>query len=173
MKYRIKLSFIFINWLLSYWTFSSSIKTVSFEISFTAYQTYFHKHEHLFWSASRLARTTLSLLHLRIRVSPTLVTINICKHASCEGKESLKTLLRRGFTQKEDKNKTNNRKLYPVVVTAVNEVAKRVKIHYVGIFGSLFVILAASLCAVELFLKFLWLGNFILQRFFYRSFLNS
>ena len=82
----------------------------------------------------------LSLLHLRIRVSPALVTINICKHASCEGKESLKTLLRRGFTQKEDKNKTNH-KLYPVVVTAVNEVAKRVKIHYVGIFGSLFVIL--------------------------------
>ena len=75
--------------------------------------------------------------------------------------------------RKKTRTKPTTVKLYPVVVTAVNEVAKRVKIHYVGIFGSLFVILAASLCAVELFLKFLWLGNFMLQRFFYRSFLTS
>ena len=59
--------------------------------------------------------------------------------------------------------KTNDRQLYHVVVTAADKVAKRVKIHYVGL---IFVIFAASLCVVELFLKFLSLGNLILQRFF-------
>ena len=40
-----------------------------------------------------------------------------------------------GFIQKKIRTKTNDRKLYPVVVTAVDKVIKRVKIHYVGIFG--------------------------------------
>ena len=70
--------------------------------------------------------------------------------------------------------KTNDRQLYHVVVTAADKVAKRVKIHYVGlIFGIFFVIFADSLCVVELFLKFLSLGNLILQRFFLHSFLPS
>ena len=60
--------------------------------------------------------------------------------------------------RKKTRTKTNDRKLYPVVVTAVDKVTKRVKIHHI----SIFVILAVSLCVVEFFLKFLLLGNFIL-----------
>ena len=43
-----------------------------------------------------------------------------------------------GFIQKKIRTKTNDRKLYPVVVTAVDKVIKRVKIHYVGIFEIFF-----------------------------------
>ena len=42
---------------------------------------------------------------------------------------------RGGVIQKKIRTKTNDRKLYPVVVTAVDKVIKRVKILYVGIFG--------------------------------------
>ena len=72
------------------------------------------------------------------------------------------------FRKKTRKPTTLN--FHPVVVTAVDKVAKRGNIHNVGIFGIFFVILAASLWVVELFLKFLSLGNFIHQRFFERSF---
>ena len=94
---------------------------------------------------------------LRIRVSIALVAISICK----QGGYSDEVFPTRLLFRKKTRTKTNDRKLYPVVVTAANKVTKRVKIHHIGIF----VILAVSLCVVELFLKFLSLGDFILQRF--------
>ena len=61
--------------------------------------------------------------------------------------------------RKKTRTKTNDRKLYPVVVTAVNKITKRVKFtKLAGIFGIFLVILAGSLCVVKLFLKLLSLG---------------
>ena len=57
-----------------------------------------------------------------------------------------------GFIQKKIRTKTNDRKLYPVVVTAVDKVIKRVKIHYVGIFG-IFEILFCDTCSFSLCLR--------------------
>ena len=83
-----------------------------------------HKPEHLLWLVSRLARTTLSLLRLPIKVSITLTTIHFCKHGGCKGKESSKRYSNEVFStgllfRKKTRAKTNDRKLYPVVVTAV------------------------------------------------------
>ena len=69
------------------------------------------------------------------------------------------------------RKKTRTRK-----TSAVDKIGKRAKIHYVEIFGIFeifFFIFIASLCIVELFLKLLSLGNWILQRLFLRSFLPS
>ena len=58
--------------------------------------------------------------------------------------------------RKKTRTKTNACKLYPVVVTAVNKITKRVKFtKLAGIFGIFLVILAGSLCVVKLFLKLL------------------
>ena len=56
-----------------------------------------HKREHLLSLTSRLARTKLSLLRLRIRVSIALVTIYTRQHGSNKGKESPRLILRRGL----------------------------------------------------------------------------
>ena len=96
-----------------------------------------HKREHLLSLASRLARTKLSLLRLRIRVSIALVTIYTRKHGSSKGKESPKTILRGFYSERRQGQKPTTINFHPVVVTAVDKVAKRVKIHHVGIFGIL------------------------------------
>ena len=102
-----------------------------------------HKREHLLSLASRLARTTFSLRYLRIRVSNALVTIYIIfvTMAAVRERRVPKQYSDEVFPtgllfRKKTRTKTNDRKLYPVVVTAVNKITKRVKFtKLAGIFG--------------------------------------
>ena len=54
-------------------------------------------------------------------------SIYICKYGGCKGRDSTKTIIQR--QRKKKRTKTNDRKLYPIVVKTVDKVAMRVTLE--------------------------------------------